>query len=414
MRDAREYADEQLWAALRHGADAKTAQERYDAALRLSTALDMPYRTKAQLMADANDQRHFGPDGEIRTLPEIMRRPLEAVARSVDATAPVVERVIYGEVDRPKLTVMKAVEEYIADMKINGWQNKSPGQRRSAANHRRHAVEVFKMVIGNRPIEEITREDARQYYSHWGERIRNGEIVVDMAKRRMGDMRVLFTWAVERSDTPDAPNPFAGLSFIPPRVKKRRVSYSPEFIRDNFLRGDKLSGLNTEARRALLVIVATGCRPSEIVNLKAENIVLDGPVPHLRLRDRADRELKTATSNRDVPLVGVALAALQANVAAGNRDGFPRYYDNSNSFSAAANKFLKENGLRETPDHTIYCLRHMAEDLAKDAGLDLEMRMELFGHAKTRSEYGRGFTLDAKRDALERALTPLAFDPAVI
>ena len=40
------------------------------------------------------------------------------------------------------------------------------------------------------------------------------------------------------------------------------------------------------------------------------------------------------------------------------RHGFPRYRDKSSNLSATLNKFLLENGLRPTEDHTVYSLRH--------------------------------------------------------
>ncbi len=69
------------------------------------------------------------------------------------------------------------------------------------------------------------------------------------------------------------------------------------------------------------------------------------------------RRLKTDESLREIPLVGAALAALKANP-----EGFPRYRDNSSTFSATANKFLLENGLRPTEEHTVYSLRHSFKD----------------------------------------------------
>jgi hypothetical protein len=62
-------------------------------------------------------------------------------------------------------------------------------------------------------------------------------------------------------------------------------------------------------------------------------------------------------SLREIPFVGAALAALKAKP-----EGFPRYRDNSSTFSATANKFLLENGLRPTEEHTVYSLRHSFKD----------------------------------------------------
>ena len=39
-------------------------------------------------------------------------------------------------------------------------------------------------------------------------------------------------------------------------------------------------------------------------------------------------------------------------------DGFSRYRDKSSNLSATLNKYLLENGLRPTKNHTVYSLRH--------------------------------------------------------
>jgi integrase len=71
-------------------------------------------------------------------------------------------------------------------------------------------------------------------------------------------------------------------------------------------------------------LIETGCRPSEIANLRAEDIRVDELVPHIRIRPSCGREIKTQSSIREIPLVGVSLAALR-----NARAGFPHYRDKS-------------------------------------------------------------------------------------
>jgi integrase len=58
------------------------------------------------------------------------------------------------------------------------------------------------------------------------------------------------------------------------------------------------------------------------------------------------------------------------------------------------NKFLRGNGLCETPDHTLYSLRHGFEDRLLAAGVDERIRRDLLGHALKRERYGSGATLE--------------------
>ena len=76
-----------------------------------------------------------------------------------------------------------------------------------------------------------------------------------------------------------------------------------------------------------------------------------------------------------MPLVGAALAALKKRP-----EGFPRYLDNSSTFSATANKFLLENGLRPTEDHTVYSLRHSFKDRLIAAEAQDSLIDSLMGH----------------------------------
>ena len=68
------------------------------------------------------------------------------------------------------------------------------------------------------------------------------------------------------------------------------------------------SGLHPQAQLIVLVLIETGCRPSEIANLEPQDIHLDVDVPYISICAKENRELKTRSSKRDIPLVGVALS----------------------------------------------------------------------------------------------------------
>lgn len=151
----------------------------------------------------------------------------------------------------------------------------------------------------------------------------------------------------------------------------------------------------------IYVIADTGLRISEILNLNESTICLEGKIPFVRILPDG-RRLKTEHSEREIPLVGCALPALRRM-----RTGFKRYHDKSPSFSAAANKFLLENGLRPTKDHTVYSLRHTFKDRlvaveAQDSLID-----SLMGHDPNKPRYGKGPSLELKLKYLEQiAFTP--------
>lgn len=82
-------------------------------------------------------------------------------------------------------------------------------------------------------------------------------------------------------------------------------------------------------------------------------------------------------------------------------DGFPRYADNP-SLSATVNKYLRENGLLESPKHSMYSLRHAFEDRMLAAGVDDRIRRDLFGHSLDRERYGKGASLEQMHEIVQR------------
>jgi integrase len=125
-------------------------------------------------------------------------------------------------------------------------------------------------------------------------------------------------------------------------------------------------------------------------------IRLDHAVPHISI-EPVGRQLKTKDSKRKIPLCGVSLEAFKERP-----DGFVRYRESSASLSATVNKYLRANGLLESPDHSLYGLRHSFEDRLLAAGIDERIRRDLFGHALNRERYGKGATLEALRDLVHR------------
>ena len=90
--------------------------------------------------------------------------------------------------------------------------------------------------------------------------------------------------------------------------------------------------LDDDIRQIIALQMDTGCRVAEVVGLRVEDVVLDQPIPHVRIRPWGKvRTLKTAASERDVPLVGTALWAAGRAVVARKKAAnggswlFPRY-----------------------------------------------------------------------------------------
>jgi integrase len=200
--------------------------------------------------------------------------------------------------------------------------------------------------------------------------------------------------ALNRKLRLDLPDLFAGLRLQGVK-NESRPPFPVDFVQNKILVDGALMGLNEEARRAILLIADTGLRLSEAVNLNASTIHLDCTIPYIEVLPDG-RRIKTEDSKRTIPLVGTALAAakLQPN-------GFPRYVDKGASFSAYANGYLLEKGLRPTRKHTVYSLRHTFKDRLIAAQCQDSMIESLMGHADDHPKYGSGPSLDLKLKVLQ-------------
>lgn len=324
--------------------------------------------------------------GLVARLPveELVAR-VEAISARQAAPDPAEASALLGTAPAPSLTLEKALELYwgLAREKTLG---KSEDQVRRWKNPRLKAVRNFVEIVGNKPVDAITRDDMLDFRQHWLERIEAGEVTPNSANKdliHLGD--VLKT--VNTMKRLGLTLPLGELSFREGETRTR-PPFSPEWIRNRLLAAGALSGLNDEARGLLLGMVNTGYRPSEGAGLTGKTIRLDAAVPHIAIEPEG-RQLKSAYARRVIPLTGVSLEAFKAFP-----DGFPRYRESSAGLSATVNKYLKANGLLETPAHSFYSLRHAFEDRMLAAGIDDRIRRDLFGHRLDRERYGKGASLD--------------------
>lgn len=401
-RDAQESADNELWASLMLG-DVEGAIARHKAAMARVEALGFTYRTATQMVASGVDIADL-----IARIDSLKHQP---------PGGPVSEALL-GLVDEPSVTVNRAFDIYLKEVMPAELVGKSDNQKADWEKVKRRAVNNFVKIVGDVPISDITREQARKFHKFWLARIApetgRGTHSASSGNRDIGNMRQLFRMYHAHIGQGDKQNPFDGLAFAE-KVKRSRPPFSVEWLQKEFLGSDKLLGLNPEARGIVLMMIETGARPSELANLGPNNIHLDGPVPYIAIAPRHDpddpREIKTASSVRHVPLIGVAL-----EVAKAFPKGFKRYWNRERTLSNTLNKALDANGLlpkpAPSPAHSAYSIRHTFEDRMKEAKVDEELRRAMMGHTIDRPKYGEGGSLKLKAGALHGMA--LKFDKAIV
>lgn len=300
---------------------------------------------------------------------------------------------LLGGVGQPPITVTRALALYW-DLVKDKTLGKSPDQLRRWENPRKKAVKNFVGVVGDKAIGDISGDDMLDFRAWWFERIQNEDLTPGSGNKdliHLGD--VLKT--VNRMKRLGLVLPLSDLSFKEGEAKQR-PPFSTDWIRDRLLAAGALDGLNKEARCVLLAMVNTGARPSELAALKRDEIRLGATVPHISI-EPIGRTVKSRNARRVIPLTGVSLKAM-----AQNPDGFPRYCLKDGALSGTVNKYLRANGLLETPEHSLYGLRHSFEDRMLAAGIDERIRRDLLGHALGRERYGDGGSLANVQKLLQR------------
>ncbi|ETD85716.1 integrase [Rhodobacter capsulatus YW1] len=352
------------WEARLEGRMAE-GEQRYQAALKIAAAYGYPYLSNEQIKA--------------LPIEDLLSRIRDIPADAKGNPDKVVADALLGMHTPPSLTVSAALEDYWK-LTTDKTLEKSEDQMRRWRNPRIKAVRNFISVIEDKRLDAITRDDMLDFRQWWIDRIRDEGLTSGSANKDFTHLCDVIR-TVDRMKRLGLNLPFGDLA-IKEGAKNKRPSFSTDWITDKLLADGALSGLNPEARAILLVMINTGCRPSEIANLKPHHIRLSAEIPHIEIIGEG-RQLKTENAARIIPLLGVSLEALRPFAEI----GFPRYADNP-GLSNTQNKYLRENHLMESDDHTVYSLRHSFETRMRKAGIDSEARRYLFGHAIDREEYG--------------------------
>jgi hypothetical protein len=380
LRKAAKVEAERLaqWEALLAG-EMGAARAHYEAARRIAEARGFAYRAAPDLARD--------------DLAELVAR---LSALEPGSPAPVAAAVL-GTVP-PVLPDLREVFTDYIDLTRSRHTQKSDTQRHRWELPRRRAVENFVTVCGGgtpMPVGEIDRAMALRFRAWWSERVAGG-MKVESANKDIGHLaEILGTWA--RLTSTEIDNPFKGLR-LEGNDAVQRPAFSRDWVAGRLLAPGALSGLNATARDVLLVMINTGLRPSEITDAPPEDIEVGVNIPFLRVAPHG-RELKVRHTRRDVPLLGVSLEAARRLREAG---GAGRYRHKAAAWSATVNKYLGEHGLRETPAHVAYSLRHYVEDALLAAGVDDRVRADILGHRYPRPLYGSGGALAGRAAALAK------------
>lgn len=377
-----EVARQAEWEALAAG-DSGSARAHFEAARKLAQVRGFQYRSLDALLGspiETNVER-------IRSLGTPDNLASAEIVRAVLGGVPIVLPDLNG-----------VLTEYF-DLTKTRHLTKSESQKHRWTLSKQRAVKNFEVAVfpsHSPPIDQIVRADALKFRTWWSVRVEDEGLAAQTANKDFGHLAEIWgTWC-ELTAT-NLVNPFSKLT-LDGATETQRPSFSRVWVRDRLLSKGAFATLNDEATDIFLVMINTGLRPSEITDAPVEDFCTQDNIPHIRVAPNG-RELKVAHTRRDIPLLGVSLEAARRIVA---RGGIQKYSRKASSWSALINKYLGNNGLKETPRHTAYGLRHYIEDALLAAHVDDRVRADILGHKYHRPIYGDGGGLAGRRAALEK------------
>ncbi len=328
----------------------------------------------------------------VATLPisDIVARVLVAK----DGNPQQIEAVLGGR-DEPEMPLNQVLDKFW-ELAKDRVINKTPQQLRKWRVPRIKVMNNLISLVGNKDLKELTRSDTVAYRDWWLGRIEKDGKAPDSANKEVVLLKGILELVADHCQ--------AGLDIeylfkkikLKIRFKQTRLPFTSSQI-IALLSSPKLDNLNEQARCFLHVSAETGARPSELAGLLPQDIRLDHPIPHIAITDRKERTLKNVHSQRVIPLVGYGLEAFKACP-----QGFPRYRDKPDNLTNAVNKFLRENNLVPSSQHTVYLLRHSFQDRILRVNAPDRIQAELMGHRFQRPKYGDGGTLEQKKEWMDR------------
>ena len=302
------------------------------------------------------------------------------------------KKALLGGIEESPILLSEAARAFFAFEKGNLSGN-SENQLRKWENPRKKAIKNFVKLVGNKPVKDISRKDILDFRTYWVGRIKNEGMAANSANKEFSFIRQILKSANNDHSLGLSINDLFEDIRLKEEEKKARHPYKLEFIR-NLVFKDWLDDLNEEARLLIYAMIDTGARISELTGLDEKNgdIILHEDIPYIRIRNNSIRKLKTAQSERDLPLVGASLVAFQRLGG-----GFKRYLGKRELVSTTINKYFREKGLQPSENHSLYSLRHSFEDRLTAVEPPEKVQAILMGHKYIRERYGLGPSLEQKR-----------------
>ena len=244
--------------------------------------------------------------------------------------------------------------------------------------------------LGNRSIDQYTSKDAT-VLREW---LINKGLSNSSLQRVFSGIKAVINFVTLEHGL-ECQNAFAKVYLPSNTDAKKRHAINPSNMAK--IKAECLS-LDDDIRWLVAIIFDSGMRLSEAAGLMIYDLKLEEDIPYIDLKPHPHRRLKTASSERKIPLVGLSLwAARRLKQHSTGLYCFSRYTNsercNSNSASAAINKWIKTVG---GSSDVIHGLRHSFRDRLRAVEAPTDMIDQLGGWAlkSVGQGYGDGYDLE--------------------
>lgn len=309
----------------------------------------------------------------------------------------VTQRFLWGEYS---LLLSECADLYL---KVKAIHSESKAGQRIVRDWNR-----FLEAVGDVSVQQLNREQIRSYVDR---RLEQGA-KTGTVRRELNSLRASVSLALLERQL-NYVNPFEGI-VIPKEGSD--VSEKAVFTIDelSLILAEALK-INDQLRLIAVLMSHTGMRIAEVVGLRRSDCKVSSGVSYVLVEPHDARTLKTKTSKREIPIVGLALQAIDVLMQGCKKDEplFGLYVKdgrvNANSASGAINKWLRRvTGNGKVSSH---CFRHTMKDMLMEANVPKSVQTAIggWGSSDISDNYGKGYSLRVKKEALEAALKPLSF-----
>jgi len=280
--------------------------------------------------------------------------------------------------------------EYIRDE----WRSVSRDQQRVKRNIYLKSIRNFETAVGPTLFHDLDRKHAIAFRRWWVDRVEEKGLKPYTGNREINSLRRMITVVLD-IDGSSKTNPFTSVR-LKEEADVSRIPLSVAQISTLCAR-ETLPDLHPDFHRLFRILVNTGMRPVEAIGLELEDVILDHDIPHVHVRKNGTRGLKTAHSERLLPLLGVSLQAARELTYAG---GWGKRLGKNMYATSVINRNLRNSGLVTDKRQSLYSLRHWFQDQLTKRDVVDRAQAQLMGHKFQRPKYGYGKDLTELRDII--------------